>query len=317
MSKQRRIFIALFGLFGIGSLAMSLPALAQMPPDLAEKIAALGRVIDPPKTNALYVALHDKEPYAGIAIARDLKYGADELHALDIFKPAQAGNGALPVLVHVHGGGFTRGDKHTAGTPFTDNIPLWAARNGMIGVNVNYRLAPKAQWPAGAEDVAAIMQWVKANIASHGGDPARVYLLGWSAGANHVATYVAFPQFQKPDASPVAGAILLSGSPLDTTVFPMKVYDAYFGTDTSKYAAQSPTPGLLKSSVPLMVVYAGFDPPPIEKESINLIEAKCKAQACPRKVLLKTHSHMSEGAAIGTKDVELTDQILAFVKTGK
>jgi hypothetical protein len=48
-----------------------------------------------------------------------------------------------------------------------------------------------------------------------------------------------------------------------------------------------------------------------------LIETLCKAQRCPRKVFLKTHSHMSIGAAIGTKDLELTDQILEFVKTGK
>ena len=50
---------------------------------------------------------------------------------------------------------------------------------------------------------------------------------------------------------------------------------------------------------------------------IDLIEALCKAQRCPRKVFLKTHSHISIGAAIGTKDVELTNQILEFVKAGK
>src|SRR5436190_825175 len=115
------------------------PALAQMPPDLADKLAAIGRVIDPPKTNALYAPLHQKEPYADITIIRDIKYGPDDLHALDLFKPATRGVAARPVLIHVHGGGFVRGDKHTPGTPFTDNIPLWAARNGMVGVNVNYR----------------------------------------------------------------------------------------------------------------------------------------------------------------------------------
>ena len=145
--------------------------------------------IDPPKTNALYAPLHDGEPYPGATVIRDIKYGPDDLHALDVFKATQPAAAARPVLIHVHGGGFVRGDKHTAGTPFTDNIPLWAARNGMVGVNVNYRLAPKVTWPAGTEDMAAILRWTKANIAAHGGDPAKVFLLGWSAGAHHVVSY--------------------------------------------------------------------------------------------------------------------------------
>lgn len=299
------------------ALWLCAPALAQMPPDLVERIAAIGRVIDPPNTNALYAPLHDKEPYADIIIVRDLKYGPDDLQALDVFKPASRSVAPRPVLIHVHGGGFVRGDKHTPGTPYTDNIPLWAARNGVVGVNVNYRLAPKAIWPAGTEDIAAILRWVKANIGVHSGNPARVFLLGWSAGAHHVVSYLAFPQFHASDASPVTGAILLSGAPYDTTVFDMKPLEAYFGADPARYPGQSPTPGLLKSSVPLLVAFAGLDPPRIEQQSIDLTEALCKAQRCPRKVFLKTHSHMSIGAAIGTKDVELTDQILQFIKTGK
>ena len=92
----------------------------------------------------------------------------------------------------------------------------------------------------------------------------------------------------------------------------MKPIEAYFGADASKYPSQSPTPGLLKSKIPLLVAFAGLDPPAIEQQSIDLVEALCKAQRCPRKVFLQTHSHMSIGAAIGTKDVELTNQILAI-----
>jgi len=94
----------------------------------------------------------------------------------------------------------------------------------------------------------------------------------------------------------------------------MKPIEAYFGADASKYPSQSPTPGLLKSKIPLLVAFAGLDPPGIEQQSIDLVEALCKAQHCPRKVFLKTHCHISIGAAIGTRDVELTNQILEFVK---
>lgn len=282
-----------------------------MPPEIAEQLIAIGRVIDPPRTHGLYAALHDREPYPNAAVTRDRPYGPDALQALDVFTQNQAK--ARPVLVHVHGGGFERGDKHTPGSPFTDNIALWAARNGMVGVNANYRLAPVALWPSGPQDVAGILRWIKANIAGFGGDPARVYLMGSSAGGNHVATYLAFPEFQTADASEVAGAIFLSGSPFDTTVFPMKNYERYFGSDASQYAARSPLPGLIKSPVPMLVNYAALDPPPIERSSIDLIAALEKAGRKPRAVFLKTHNHLSGGASIGTADTELSNAILDFV----
>ena len=297
--------------------ATAFPALADsMPPDIADKIAALGRVIAPPQTNAIYAPLLSQEPFPGIKIARDVKYGPDELNVLDVFT-AEGATGARPIFVHVHGGGFRGGDKKLPNSPLLDNIPLWAARNGMVGVNINYRLAPKSTWPSGPEDLKALVTWLRANAASYGGDPTRIYVMGWSAGAGHVAAYVAFPEYHAVPGGGLAGAILLSGSPLDTTVFDMKPYEPYFGADASKYPALSPTPGLLNSKMPLLVAYAGFDPPGIEKESINLIDALCKAERCPTKVFLKTHSHMSEGDAIGTTDTELTDQLLAFMKVGK
>jgi triacylglycerol lipase len=199
-----------------------------MPPDIAEKIAALGRVIAPPQTAAIYAPLMEREPYQGVKVTRDVKYGAADLNVLDVFA-AEGGAGSRPVLVHVHGGGFSGGTKRAANSPFTDNIPLWAARNGMVGVNINYRLAPTAKWPSGAEDIAATLTWIKKNIAGYGGDPARIYLVGWSAGGNHVASYVAFPQFHVSPGGGISGAIFLSASPLNTTVFDMTAYKPYFG----------------------------------------------------------------------------------------
>jgi triacylglycerol lipase len=288
-----------------------------MPPDLVEKVAAIGRVIAPPQTYALYAPLHEKEPYKGIKVTRDAKYGPHERNRLDVFAPENSGGGLRPVLVTVHGGGFVRGDKKTPNSPFLDNVALWAARHGLVGVNITYRLAPQATWPSGPEDMAAAVKWVRENIGNHGGDAARIFLMGWSAGGNHVASYVAFPRYHVVPGSGLSGAILLSGSPFDTTVFDMTPYKPYFGDDRSKYTERSPTPGLLKSQVPLMVAYAGLDPPGIERESINLIDNLCKQQRCPTKAFLKTHSHISIGAAIGTKDTELTDQVLTFMKAAK
>ena len=61
------------------------PALAQMPPDIAAKIAALGRVVDPNATATIYAPLQESEPYAGVKVLRDVKYGPSERNVLDVF----------------------------------------------------------------------------------------------------------------------------------------------------------------------------------------------------------------------------------------
>ena len=284
-----------------------------MPPGIAERLIAIGRVIEAPKTNAIYAPLHAAEPFAGVTIARDIRYGPDARNLLDVFTPDTSG-ALRPVLLFVHGGGFVRGDKHVAGSPFFDNVAVWAVRHGMIGVTMSYRLAPQAKWPSGPQDVALAINRLRAHIAAHGGDAARLYVMGSSAGANHVASYVAFPEFHPADGVGIAGAIFLSGSPFDPTVFDMTPYTDYFGTDAAAYAALSPTPGLLKTKVPLMLAWAGLDPPPIERQSIDLDAALRKAGRAPAKAVLKTHSHISLNNAIGTADTELTDQLLAFIE---
>jgi acetyl esterase/lipase len=121
-------------------------ALAQMPPDIAKKIAALGRVIDPVNTAKIYASLAEKEPYASIKITRDVKYGAHPRNILDIFVDDTALTGR-PVLMFVHGGGITTAiTKSAPGRFFWDNVALFAARNGMVGVNVEYRPGRDFPW---------------------------------------------------------------------------------------------------------------------------------------------------------------------------
>ncbi|HXR93627.1 MAG TPA: nuclear transport factor 2 family protein [Steroidobacteraceae bacterium] len=95
-----------------------------------------------------------------------------------------------PVLVFIHGGGFSRGAKSTPGSPFYDNIGVWAVDHGLVGVTINYRLAPQYQWPSGIEDLTLVVAWLKSHIAQYGGDPHKIVLWGHSAGAAHVADYV-------------------------------------------------------------------------------------------------------------------------------
>lgn len=309
--------LALAASIGLGT-TFATPAKAQMPADIAEKIAALGRVVDPQNTGKIYGPLQEKEPYAGIKVARDVKYGPDPRNIVDVFT-REGATGARPVLMFVHGGGYVRGIKHAPGSPFYDNVMVWAARNGMVGVNVEYRLAPQHPWPAGVEDMAAAVRWTGENAATYGGDPARIFLMGHSAGATHVSTYVAHTEFHGPKGIGLAGAVFSSAGIYDLTKDPPNAdRTAYYGSDTSKYAERSALPGLLKTSLPFMVSGAELDPPSIVAQFVELKEAMCESKrGCVRTIQLPHHSHMSESYSINTADKLLSNQILEFIKAGK
>jgi len=288
-----------------------------MPEDIAWKLLEIGRVIDVPKTAALYAPLQQKEPYAGVKVERDVKYGPADRNLLDVFTP-ETNASSRPVLIFIHGGGFVAGNKRNPGSPFYDNIMLWAVNNGFVGVNATYRLAPQFKWPAGPEDLAAVVQWVTEKIGERGGDPARVFLMGQSAGAIHVAGYVSHPEFHKVKGGGLAGAILISGLYDLTASPPGDAELAYFGPDTSRYAERSSLKGLVESKTPLMVTAAELDPPRFVEQFEKLQSATCEgANGCARGYMLPQHSHISETYSINTPDTRLADQILEFAKAGK
>ena len=148
-------------------------ATAQVPPDIAAALRRIGPIVDVANTRPLYEPLFaaQREPYPNVTVARDVSYGADPLNTFDIFAPQSAPKVPRTVVFYLHGGGFERGDKRMPGTPFYDNLMLWLAQHGMVGVNMNYRLAPKHTWPAAEEDLAAAVGWVQGTSGNLAADP--------------------------------------------------------------------------------------------------------------------------------------------------
>jgi len=298
------------GLIGTacGCVMLAAASVAQVPSNIAEKVRASGQAMDP-TVSQLYAPMFPKEAWAGVSIQRDIAYGSDNLQKLDVFTPDGAKGGKLPVLLFVHGGGFTRGDKHGAFYP--DNITLWAAKNGMVGVNIDYRLAPHDPWPAGVKDLASAIAWSKANIARYGGDPNRIVLFGHSAGANHVADYAAHPEVRGAEASSVKGVILLSPA---YSIAPGARPNAYYGQDADLGSASGQITRLTASPYPLFYGYAEFDPKPMKDTATALIEGLCKTKGrCPKSLELKDSNHFSEGMAVGTTDQQLTGPLLRWI----
>jgi len=116
------------------------------PAEVKQKIRELGpgKTLSPADMGGAmtaYAPYHGTEPYPGVKLTRDLKYGPDERNRLDLFEPEKS-TGKRPALIYVHGGGFTGGDKKNPNFVYYDNVGIWAAKHGMVGVNVTYRLAP-------------------------------------------------------------------------------------------------------------------------------------------------------------------------------
>lgn len=296
------------------------PPAPKAPADLDQRVAALGRLPTPDvfrATVGLYAPLHSPAAAAGLEVSRDVKYGADERQHLTVFQAG--GSDARPALLFVPGGAFVAGETLYKGTPFYDNIGVWAAKNGMVGVTMAYRLAPKFPYPAGAQDIGAAVSWLRANAKTYGIDPDRIYLMGHSAGAIHAATYVAKPELHAAGGVGVAGVILVSGLYDMSAAGPAPTTALYYGNDPAVYAERSPLAGLKTSKLPLMLAVADLDLPDFEQQTIALWQALCaRDKKCPRLVWLPDHSHFSEVLAINTEEgAMLTDQIAEFVRKGR
>lgn len=104
---------------------------------------------------------------------------------VDLYRPAVrkgAPERARPCVVVIHGGGWDGGDRK--------QLPEWnhwLVARGQVVAAISYRLAPKWQWPAQRDDVLTAITWLKAHAGEYGIDPARLVLLGRSAGGQIAA----------------------------------------------------------------------------------------------------------------------------------
>jgi acetyl esterase/lipase len=280
-------------------------------PDIAAELRAIGPQIEVTRTTQLYRTLHPVGPPADIAVTRDVRYGPHERQVLDVFTARAAPRAAgRPIVVFVHGGGFRVGAKRLPDLPFHDNVGIWAARAGLVGVTISYRLAPEFVYPAGIEDMELALTQVAALANDFGGNARQIFVWGHSAGAGHAADYIV--SRRDPD---LAGAILTSGIFDKTGGVTESPWSGYYGTDTGRYAELSALPGLATTNVPLMVTWAELDRADFIADSEALVHARRGTGRPVTALCVPHHSHISEIYAIGTADTSLTDPVLDFIQT--
>ena len=108
---------------------------------------------------------------------------------LDLYLPAQPIRRPTPVIVFLHGGGWSGGTQDDR-----PDFSRYFARDGFAMASIDYRLTPSITFPANVEDVRTAVRWLKANAAAHGLDPDRVCLWGTSAGGHLAAVAALAPR---------------------------------------------------------------------------------------------------------------------------
>jgi len=120
-------------------------------------------------------------PQDGVTIEKDVVFGTggDMDLKLDIYRP-RPGSTKRMATIHFHGGGFAGGNKES----LAERIRPYAAL-GYTAIAAQYRLSGQAGYPALVHDAKAAIRWVRANAGKLGIDPARIGVVGYSAGGYH------------------------------------------------------------------------------------------------------------------------------------
>lgn len=260
--------------------------------------------------------LYDNEPrvyeLAEIEVAGDIAYGPHERHRLDVHTgKVRRSSAPVPVVVYVHGGGFVRGNRHSS-----RNVSDYFASLGLVGVNITYRLAPEAKWPAGSQDVNRAVAWVRENISDHGGDPSQIYVIGKSAGAFHVAEFALRPSVSGDDGPAVAGIVLVSGTYVADNKSPSASRIDYFGEDLARWPDISIFGNIERTEIPFLLSISDYDSDTTKASFAELARTlTVDYRRMPRTVQLMGHDHYAPNPSIGTVDTQLSAEILQLIRS--
>lgn len=239
----------------------------------------------------------------------DLTAYEQERCKLDVYLPEQ--KTGFATLVWFHGGGLTGGKKDD---DFTTKICQSLLKGNIAVVSVNYRLSPKAKYPAYVDDAAAAFAWTYKNIAQHGGDPEKVFISGHSAGGyltaivgldeRHVKTYGL-------KLENIAGLIPISGQMLTHYTIREERGLAKYNVISDDAA---PIFHARKETRPMLVLYADKDMETREEENVYFVSTmKAAGNKRVQGLLLKDRTHGTIASDMANAEDPAKTAILNFI----
>lgn len=194
-------------------------------------------------------------------------YGPDPRQKLDVYRPA-ASTAKRPVVVFFYGGSWKNGDRADYGF-----VGRALASRGFVTVVADYRLVPQVRYPAFVEDGASAVRWTRDNIATYGGDPGKIFLMGHSAGAYNAMMVALDPSLLARAGVPrsaIKGVAGLSG-PYDFLPLDVRATREAFG-QWPKLSETQPISYASRGAPPVFVAHGTADTLVYPKNTIALAQ---------------------------------------------
>ena len=241
-----------------------------------------------------------------------------ERHILDVYTPNKKSDTARPVVVFIHGGSWNSGSKNIYWF-----IGRRLAKQGVVAVIINYRLAPAVEVPAMANDCARAVQWTRQHIGEYGGDPNRIFVMGHSAGAGLAALLATDDElFAKigVDQNPVKGAILDDPAGLDMFDYLTKMqypgderYLIPYGKNPAVWRAVSPMYYVRAGAPPMLLFVGGETYPSITSSSKRFQQKLAEAGVKNELTTLPGKKHIPMVTQLFWKNNIIYRDLLKFV----
>ncbi len=254
-----------------------------------------------------------------IRLAAAVRYGEDPAQRLQLFVPTDRAHdpavtgSALPVVVFIHGGGWTSGDPHDYRF-----VARTLAPHGYAVLLAGYRLDEAGRYPAMLEDGAAVLRWIGAHAPGLGGDAGRVVLMGHSAGAYNAAMLGVDPRWLEQsglDRQALRGVVGLAG-PYDFLPLDDASTIAAFG-HADDLAATQPVSHVRGDAPPLLLIHGAEDRRVRLRHSLALARAMAGCGGCSETHVLDGVTHegliMRFARPFSTRDRRALTHVLDFL----
>jgi triacylglycerol lipase len=221
----------------------------------------------------------------------------------EVYRPEQGFSEPGPVFLFLHGNGLGNGDRIAPGSEglIYSHLGKLGALAGGIGVAMSYRLPDggSATLESSTDDLRSVIEWLRENVSSYGGDPDTIVILSNSEGATTAAAYLFNEDWQTDSGPKVAAAILASG--LFGSLAP-EVEQLVFAYEGER--------------VPLALWTAQYDTAEVAAGIADLHESLCrKYDGCPWTDHLEGHNHVSHIMSLGTADTSVLNPFIRFYHT--
>lgn len=248
--------------------------------------------------------------------AGSIVFGKSQRQQIDIYSPQDAVDD-LPVILFVHGGGWSMGDKRNV-----ESKPAHFTNAGYIFASTGYRLVPNAKVEDQAKDVGAAVKALVGQASAIGVDPTRIVLMGHSAGAHLAALVAADPQYAGDAFGAIKGVILLDGAGYDVAKTmdaagprQWQMYNAAFGIDAVRHATLSPLTHVGGQDAPHWLVLFVEDRAASRDQSEALVNALSQSGTSASALPIADTNHSRMKRELGTtKGAVQTKAVDAFLE---